>query len=51
MTTSPIPVEVDFPKFDEMIIEKVMCPLENPVGVLEVSNHSLRDIHLTLSSP
>ena len=24
MTTSPIPVEVDFPKFDEMIIEKVM---------------------------
>ena len=24
MTTSPIPVEVDFPKIDEMIIEKVM---------------------------
>ena len=51
MTTSAIPVEVDFPKFDEMVIERVMCPLENPVDVLEVSDHPLRDIHLTLFPP
>ena len=51
MTTSPIPVEVAFLKFDEPMIDRFMCPLENPVDVLEVSNHSLRDIHLTPFPP